>query len=387
METSANAPSLPGRVLDSIPFRHAGKKAEGIASPEQIAEAAQAKAEVHVKQQISIDGASYHIYHGFLIPFYDHPTDPAKLREERIRQIKARVDRFFDAAESDLRVDWNDPDKIRQAQKEYEELSEQDPRRESQGRVLVGAMMRRMRTLSQDIFNPQGERNRNAPEYKEFIEWYHFLVLHEEQSPVRYVHLRDPNPGGEKVDVDGVLFDLVRETGKPVSAPETIRDDNILNKIGHAMAAIDATRELMQRLAEQRPVADALANIADRGYAHLMPYADVLSEFTNLCRARVGLRREDFEDIRDVVTRIKFLQQQLKLWHDGIKGVANAQQQAGRINALGTPTALLEKCADLMRKMAILRYPCNGEMNADVTRADSQKSSFHLLEEAVDEWC
>lgn len=366
-------------TLASIPFHHSGSRVDGLASEEDVAAIANGKG------FISLSGKEYRVYHRYLVPYYEPTEHESSRRNQQL--VIDRVRRFFYTAEPELDIPLTRLH-LEQEMVLYQQCT--DPGlKEIKGRFLVGEMMNRMGRLAQvicqrnmdgieiEIFHEKGNYELTDAQIadceKEFAGYYSFLLVNEE-TPLRFMRLRDRSP-----DYDGLLADLVREIGKPIKMPETMVYSGILTKIGQAMEAIDETYQVLKKLISQPKLQAAVVAAQDK-----MDYTTILEEFTDLCRARAGLRRQDYDNFNPVRERIAYLSQQLGRVHQLMKTTLHTHDDV----AIGTAQSLLVRGVEVMHEMAIARYPRNhSALYGDMGRMGNDLSSVGRLTAAVDFWC
>ena len=297
-----------------------------------------------------------------------------------------RVNRFFEIAERGLNRPWTAEQIAQQKNKFITAMSL--PEKQQAGRTLVGAMVQRMGRLAEAILQENTDGITIELPYDkaiflaEFKAYYKFLVVDVEHSPILFVRLRDKSPQGDTSDHDDALFDLVREIGKPLVMPEHMVYESILRKIGYAMEAIDQTAAALQRLIQEPQIAQLLEGL-HLNDPTVPAYACLLVEYTALCRARAGFKREDFDNIGPVDERTAMLKVAFETMHEALFGMvhANARYQFAAV------MELVNSGLALIQDQAILRYPRNGKLATMQDIASKKKSSVEWLSDAVHAWC
>lgn len=367
-------------TLDGLAFRYAGIPAETLIAKKLLTDEQVASA-YDGQERIALGDREYTLHSGHLVPYYERPEHETSERKEQL--VRDRVSRFFDTAERGIRVSWEKEDIAKQLEKFRATPTEQV------ARTLVGAMVDRMGRLAKAILQENTEGIAiEIPYHKdtytaEFKSYYKFLIVDEKTSPIPFVELRDPSARGDHIDHDDVLFDLVREIGKPLVMPEDMIYAGILMKIGYAMEAIDQTHDALRRLIHEERLHGMLTSLHS-ATPHAPTYEQMLSEYTALCRARAGFKREDFENISPVDERIALLRDQLEALHKTLGTMVHVDA----ISQFALARRLLENGIALIHDMAIVRYPRNGRLASHHQEGQARKvSSVEWYESAVDLWC
>lgn len=358
------------------------------------------------EEPIIVDGQQYSVQNGYLVPFYKPLEQDLTRRNEEL--VVARTQRFFDEAENRINIPLTREELVREMD-EYKACSSPE-RREIKAHNLVGAMVNRMERLARAFLqkniegirleiHPTGGSTALSDEEvrackAEFVEYYMYLISDTNNEPIRWVRRHDLS-----TDRDGVLLDIVREMGKPLSMSESKLHGDILKKIGWTMEAIDETRDQIMRLLDSPDVATAI----DRAYRKGMPldidedvkdktsgttrYRQMVEELTGLCRARSGLKSEDRPNFDGVREEISLIDRELHEVHKLVRELRNMKGQShADVVAIED---MLRNGAYLMKDMAFLRLPRNHKAQ-DVY--DKQKSglkdasSVGCLTADIDQW-
>lgn len=401
MAPTQQPPNAAESVLANIPFHYAGSKAEGIVDTSEIASMEGNNG------YVTLDKKEYHLSSGYLVPHYELREHELSRRAERL--VMDRVHRFFAMAEPNIDFLRTHAD-IMRAKEAY--LDCEDPqKRDVKGRELAGMIVERMGRLAQVILqeNIEGidiEIEHEPGKYElrkeqiaaclvEFREFNNFLIL-DAQSPISFVRLYYKFPGTDSyaIDYDGFLVDLVREMGKALLMSEKMVYGGLIEKIGCAMGAIDETSAALKKLLENQKLSNALAAVHKHLYegnayplvTHQPSYPEMLDELTALCRARAGIRRQDYENCSPVSERITYLDERLAEIHSTINDKISPLR--GYYADLDNAQKLLRRGVQLMCDMAVSRYPRNYQAFPDMPKEEAQaKSSVGRFASMVDEWC
>lgn len=294
--------------------------------------------------------------------------------------------------------------------KSYKDLSDDERALVNDAAQTVGHAVNRLGALGAIII--QGDRHNVKIEYddayidehmadicKEFeMLWADLAFSEEGRRMIACVMTR-----GEYKDHDGVFGHLIREIGKPVMGhiphksvkntyddgtfkPQDVVDaevhamiekqslraeehtrSNLVQDIGATMLAIDQVNNSMHVMMDHElfgPFArstqsainhNLLKDIRPTKDLDLTNYRGMVREFTDLSKARVGIRSEDSEDFDPIDRRLKTLRGEIKFCHDAME--AFAKQKGDKIALATLP--LLERGVDLISEMTELRLPRN----------------------------
>lgn len=381
--------SQPRAHMLDIPYRHAGMRHAG-----------------EDGAMVEFSGAAYTVHHNYLVPHY-HREAKQDANHRREALVAKRVKRFFYTAEPGIDIPMTRA-QLARTMDEYEACPVAELHK-IKGRLLAGAMMNRMGRLAEAILHrsvehagiellpdqpPYGLSDAQIAECKkEFITYYQYLVADGRHDPIRYVRMRDYS-----LDRDGVLADLVRETGKPISMPEDMLQNDILRKIGFTMDAIDEVHAQTQRIMGDRTMQRALDHACSavigtvygdndlpettRGATR---YKQIVHELTDLCRARAGIPAEDIESFLAVRERIDYLDGILFKVNKELKHIASMPG----FETVDRGQHLLWDGLNLIREMSNSRLPHNHhslDVYENEVNPKRDNSSAGRFKDMIDAW-
>ncbi len=382
--------------LHSIELKHAGEKADVSCVEGTV---------------IQKGGRHYNVSNRYLVPRYTRENgEPLDRRSEEL--LTDRRSKFFQLAEDSIEVVW-DREGIEAQKHRYEHTKDADEK-QAHAALLVGAIVNRMERLGR-VYLQRGsligtqfdlsEKQQQAissltaddsddvvaaklqPLLEEFSKLYIYLTFDAPLGCPEVMH--SVRLSGRVPDRDGLLLDLVREMGKAMNlgsrANEKQTYQHIVTKIGLAMEGIDQIHGQMERLLRIDGILPMLSAATTKLAGEEASYLNLLGEYTQLARARAGIKTEDCKNYAPLYARMMGLEQKLHNIHEEMRQHA---REGADVTAQEV-RQLLDKGVRLMMVSSIARTPLNehSPVAGGLERADKKAkraaSSIGQLQAAV----
>lgn len=356
--------AMPSTIFEQIPYTYAGHKADA----------------AETEGTLLLDNRHYHISSGYLVPYYLRGNgEPIERRSQEL--VIDRCNKFLQMAEPGITSLWS-RDAI-EAQKKRIENTTDAREKAAHARMLVGAMVNRIERLSR-VFLQKGSlegtridlsdeqrsgidsmhetddaetiKAKLAPLKQEFESLYIYLTFDPplgHSDLTRCVRLRDYSR-----DKDGLLLDLVRETAKGFNLDDKLVErktySDIVTKIGWTMENIDQIQQAMLGVLKVNNAMPILRRAQQEKYGE-ESYLDTLQEFTDLARARAGIKSDDYESYAPILARLGVLEEKLHTTHRTMRFAARDQLDT----AAQKTRDLLDQGTKLILLCAEARTPIN----------------------------
>ena len=275
-------------------------------------------------EQCTIEGHTYRVTNGYLIPYYEPRSDilgSNKLEGRNEERIHALANHFFNFCQPELKIPRT-AEQIRQSIEAFQALPESTPTECSAKagyfRVLVGASMMRLELLGEIINEKRVPNDKQAyvhfdnavaPDSAEMkaqldalkaeCKTIYSFLQRQDLIPIWRTILYHDN----HVDHDGLLIDIMREIGKPIrveneAIEKVVVRDGVVRKIGWSLESIDQIHDVIHTLMRKPAFALSVRTFLEKdgpryGVHTVEDIRERFEEFTQLSRARACIPSRD----------------------------------------------------------------------------------------------